>query len=98
MKIDKNWQLGSLSNYELESWIGALGSMPVKILKEADHSASYETNEAHAIELENGKFALIVESGCSCYDSADADIELFPDEKSVMAKFDAWEKQMTTSR
>ena len=32
----------------------------------------------HIFELENGKFAVVNEEGCSCYDVVEADIDIYP--------------------
>lgn len=56
-----------LDSYEIEAWIGTLKSMPVKVIEQGDQSASYEMEKMHVLLLENGEFATVHESGCSCY-------------------------------
>lgn len=75
---------------ELKAWIGALGSMPISRIAHKDNSRSYEMEMAHVFELENGKFALVTEEGCSCYSPEKAYIELFPDKEKALEKFSQW--------
>jgi hypothetical protein len=63
--------------YEFDNWIPRLGSTPKRIVYSHDTSESYEMNRSHVFELENGKFGAVTEQGCSCYESSDADIEIF---------------------
>lgn len=81
-----------IDDYKLEYWIGTLGSIPVKEIAHGDYSQSYEMDRMMVYELENGKYATILEVGCSCYDSADAQIDLFPTKKAAMTSFEAYEK------
>lgn len=87
-----------LSDYEVKAWIVQLGSFPTERIDHADYSQSYEMDMAHLLKLENGKFALVVEFGCSCYSSEDADIELFPNEKDARVSFDKWVKSTSKRR
>lgn len=82
-----------ISSHELGAWIDALGSAPKERVAHADESRSYEMDVIHVFELENGKFAVVTESGCSCYCPEDADIELFPDREEAMSSFDTWVTQ-----
>lgn len=77
---------------EISAWIHALGSMPISRIAHEDRSQSYEMDVAHVFELENGKFALVTEEGCSCYESSDAQIELFPDKKKALKQFEKWKR------
>lgn len=76
--------------YELQAWIAALGSVPQERIAYANESASYEMDVIHVFKLENKKYAVVTERGCSCYSSSDADIELFPTKKTAMESFDKW--------
>jgi hypothetical protein len=80
-----------IDKYDLEAWIFRLGSTPVERVAHEDKSGSYEMNQAHVYRLENGRFALVTESGCSCYSNSDADIDLFPDQAAAMASFEKWQ-------
>lgn len=81
-----------ISKWDIEAWIMRLGSMPTKRLAHHDFSGEWEMNRAHVLALENGQFALVTESGCSCYSSSDAEIDLFPTEKAALESFDKWKK------
>lgn len=88
-------EIEGLSDYEIEAWITRLGSYPKAVVKSEDLSASYEMTAAKVLALENGQFALVTESGCSCYSSSDADIDLFPTETAAVESFDKWVKENT---
>lgn len=81
----------NISSYEQESWQGYLGSRSVERHKFEDYSASYEMECAHVLELESGKFAFVHESGCSCYSSSDASIDVVDTKAEAMRLFDRWE-------
>ncbi len=81
-----------------EYWKDKLGSKVLEEIRHADHSASYEMDEAHVYKLENGQYALVTESGCSCYSSSDAVIDLYPDEATAVEQFDKWEKEILKYR
>lgn len=80
-------------DYELKYWIPRFGSNPVKRIAYEDFSASYEMDVIHVLELENGKYAVITECGCSCYGAEDADIEVLPTKEAAMEQFDKWVKE-----
>lgn len=83
--------------YVLEAWIDRLQSVPVKIIESIDLGGAYEVNSFHVVKLENKKYATIYESGCSCYSSEDAEIDLHPTKRSAMAALDAWKKEQRGS-
>lgn len=70
-----------------------LGSFPIKRVIGKSYSGSYEKREAHVLKLESGQYALVVEEGCSCYTSDQAEIELFPNKGQAMKKFSQWNKR-----
>lgn len=86
------YNLDGFADYEIDNWIESLGSNPIKTIKSEDVSGSYEMEKFSILELENGKFATVYESGCSCYYSSNANIKLHPDLKSAEASFEKWEK------
>ena len=73
--------------YELEDWIGKLQSMPVEEIDSYDESQSYEFAAGHLFKLENGKYAFVYESGCSCYDPSWAEISIFENIVDAKEKF-----------
>ena len=79
-----------IDDYEIRAWITTLGSVPVERLFHADYSECYETDEAHVFKLENGKYAFVEESGCSCYGPENASIDVLGDLDSAKKKFDEW--------
>lgn len=81
-----------VTEWEIKAWIVRLGSNPIKTVAHEDRSQPYGMDRAHVFELENGQYALVTESGCSCYDAANADIDLLPNKKSAMSAFEKWKK------
>lgn len=84
-----------IEKYELESWIHALGSMPIERILHEDLSGSYEMRRAHVFKLENGEYALVTENGCSCYSPEQAGVDLFPTLDKAKESFDKWVKENT---
>jgi hypothetical protein len=81
-----------VEKYEIDAWRFTLGSAPIKRVAHCDLSEPYEMREAHVFKLENGKYALVTEEGCSCYESSDADIDLFSGKKDALEAFEKWKK------
>lgn len=92
---ENKYNCPGLDNYQIDAWINTLGSAPVEVIKSADYGESYTMNCAHVLKLENKKYALVTESGCSCYSSEDADIDLFPNKKLALESFTKWEKEQS---
>lgn len=88
-------KVAGLDDYEIEAWITRLGSMPVERVLHKDMGESYQRCEAHVLELENKKYALVSEVGCSCYDSRSADIDLFENMSKAEDAFNRWIKEHT---
>lgn len=81
-----------LDPWQVSAWIHKLGSFPVERVAHVDHGAGYTKRACHILKLENKRYALVSECGCSCYESADAEIDLHPDKKSAMRAFEQWKK------
>lgn len=73
--------------YEFDAWIEILGSEPIELIKSIDKSESYEQDHKHLFKLDNGEYAVIHESGDSCYEPSDAIINKFPDLDSAITFF-----------
>ena len=82
-----------IDNYQIEAWIIRLGSMPIQRIAHQDLGQNYAIRQAHALKLENGKYALVIEDGCSCYDPSKASIEIHPTKTSVIKAFEGWVKE-----
>ncbi len=80
----ENWK------YEFEAWERRFGGMPKYLLASHDRSESYEMDRAHVFKIRPGRFALVLESGCSCYVPSSADIYIYGDERSVMKDYFRW--------
>lgn len=91
MSLTKDeWKCGCMADYHLSSWIPHLMSVPIREIEHYDHSEDYSVYRGHVFELENRKFALITERGCSCYSGEDAEINIFESENealSALARF-----------
>jgi len=86
-----------LNSWDVQYWLPTLGSNPVERVAHFNNSYDYEMSEAHVLKLENGKYATVIEEGCSCYSSADAQIELHPTKKAAMKRFEQWKKESKRS-
>jgi hypothetical protein len=82
-------------SYEFEYWRKIPEFSPIECLESKDLSESWEMEAAHVFKLKGGKFALVTESGCSCYSAGDAHIDLFPSKARAMEAFKKWEKENT---
>lgn len=82
-----------LDDYELDAWRARLGSKVVARVAHEDRGGSYDMNQAHVLQLENGTFALVTEEGCSCYDVNEANIDLHPNLQAAMTAFKKWSKE-----
>jgi len=74
----KDWR------FEFEHWRSNPDFNPVHIEASADVSESYEMDKATLFKLEGRRYALVYESGCSCYEPSSATIEYFPNKKAVI--------------
>lgn len=71
--------------YGIENWKDRIiGFEPTKHLASGTGHEDYTKNEVHLFKLKRG-YALVWESGCSCYESGDAQIDLFPTLKAAEA-------------
>ncbi len=86
-------KIEGLDDYELDAWKNRLGSKVVERVAHEERSGSYEIDRAHVLRLANKQFALVTESGFSCYDVNDAVIDLHPTKKAAMDAFDKWSKE-----
>ncbi len=76
--------------YGVSSWITQMGSEPVEMIESFDKSAAYEMDAAHVFKLANGKYSTVIESGCSCYESSDASVEVHTTKKAALKSFNDW--------
>lgn len=79
-----------LDTWEIEAWILSLGSFPIKRHYHGVGDENYNMDRAHVLELENGKWAVVTEEGCSCYSSEEAEVEVFPYRLMAEAHFQVW--------
>ncbi|KHD88860.1 MAG: hypothetical protein OM95_07015 [Bdellovibrio sp. ArHS] len=73
----KNDELKNRFSYEFDYWKSTQGFEPIELLATYDNAVSYEMSCLHVFKLKRG-YATVHESGCSCYCSGDAEIEIFP--------------------
>jgi len=86
-------QCDGFDEYEIEAWLERLQSYPVKLIEQLDTGGAYEMERFSIVKLENGKYATIYESGCSCYGPEDADIDLHPTLASAKQALKAYKKE-----
>ena len=79
--------------WEKDIWSKQLGSKITEELESRDWSACYEMDAAHLFKTEDGRFVVVTESGCSCYDSSDADLREYPTESEARTKFNEYVKE-----
>ena len=82
--------------YGQEVWEKQLDSKIVEVLESEDWSACYEMDAAHLVKLDNGKYVVIEERGCSCYDSSDATLLEFDYLEEARAQFNDNLKERTS--
>lgn len=63
-------------------WKNTTGFEPVSLLASVDHGECYEVNSLHVFKLKRG-YAIVHESGCSCYEFDSASIDILPSLKAV---------------
>lgn len=89
--MDDKYHIAGLMDYEIDTWLERLGAIPTAVVDNHDRSeGSYEMDKGMVLKLANGQFALITESGCSCYEASDANIDLFPSEAQALMAFKIW--------
>lgn len=85
-------------SYEFQNWLKRFGSFPVELVRSKDNGEGYEVDRRHIFKLENGMYAFVSESGCSCYSSGDADIIIFDTLKEANREFEKindWDNPLT---
>lgn len=82
----------NISEYALDVWETQLGAPVIEELDSVDYSESYEVDRAHLVKLGNDKYAVISESGCSCYDYSDAHISVYDTLGKAATQFEAYRK------
>jgi hypothetical protein len=70
-----------------DCWDYRCDSKPVNEIGHADYSESYTIDQMHVFELANGKFITVSESGCSCYESSEAEVELHLTKQAAISTF-----------
>lgn len=69
--------------YGIETWKNKIiGFEPTKHIASGTGHEDYSKNQVHLFKTKRG-YALVWESGCSCYGVEDAEIELFPTLKAA---------------
>ncbi len=80
------------SSYAVECWEEMHGFKITEQLAYTDRSECYEVDAGHVFALDNGKFAVVIERGCSCYSSSDADVSLCDTKEEAMKEYNRWAK------
>ena len=88
----ENDKLG-VEDYQLKYWVPLFGAKPVERIYHFNYTNAYEICEAHVFILENGKFAFVLEEGCSDYSSEDAQIDILPTRELAEEKFRTWVRE-----
>ena len=81
---------------EFKAWAYRLGGVPMALLTSHERSESaYELDRAHVFKVRPGRYALVIEYGCSCYELSNAEIFIYGDERSAMKDYHAWRETST---
>lgn len=76
-----------VSHWGIECWESVHKFKVVRQLEHKDNSEPYEVDEAHVFELEDGRYATVLEYGCSCYSYDDAIVNIFDTLDEAMENF-----------
>lgn len=77
--------------YEFEAWVLRLGGLPTELLASKNRSEGYEMNQMHVFKIRPGRYAVVWESGCSCYEARNAGIFIYGRKAEALADFKRWE-------
>lgn len=67
-------------DYEFRHWKHTIGFEPVALIASVDESPCWEMDRRHVFLCQNGSYAAVIESGCSCYEPSEAEISFYPTE------------------
>jgi len=90
-------ELAKRYSYEFAYWLPKMQSFPTEEREHCDRSAGYETDTIHVFKLEDGNYAVVTESGCSCYGADEAEIEVFSKEEEAIQLYEKWEHEHNDS-
>ena len=79
--------------YEFSYWCDISGFVPLTYVDEANYSQSYEIERMLIFELTGGRYATVIESGCSCYDPSWATVDLHGDLQSALDSFQQYKRE-----
>lgn len=75
-------------DYEMHDWKSEFNGATIEeSIRQIDNSEHYEMDVLHLFRLSNGKFAVVVESGGSCYDPSWAQITVHENFLEAESKF-----------
>lgn len=78
----KGQELEKRFEYEFQHWKGTTGFEPIELIASENNAGSYEKSELHVFKMKRG-YAIVRESGCSCYEASDASIDILPSLKAA---------------
>jgi hypothetical protein len=76
--------------HEFDAWADRLGGIPQALICSATRNGDYVMDCAHLFEIWPGRYALVLEEGCSCYDVRDARIYIYGRGDEAVGDFFAW--------
>ena len=87
-------------NREFGRWVecGLIQELPVRLVQIVDLSRGYEMERMTVFEMPGGQYMTARESGCSCYDAADAQIEFHPTAGYALATLQKYQKEIQELR
>lgn len=80
----KEWQ------YEFGAWLHTTGFDPKRLVISETLHEDYSKNAFHIFENEDGTYATVYESGCSCYEASQASINICQTLRDAQTLMDEW--------
>lgn len=74
-------------SYAFECWTNQhVGFFPIEMVGSHNRSESYTKNEMHVFKNMNGSYAIVRESGCSCYERSNAQVDFVKTKKEALKR------------
>lgn len=71
-------------DYEFRYWKNTIGFEPTALIFSHTGPEDYTKNCSHVFLMKRGDYAMVNESGCSCYEPSEASISFYPTEAEAI--------------
>ncbi len=85
-ELKKGW------SYEFKYWVTVMGFDPIELIDSENKSGFYEMDRMHIFKLVSGQYAVVKESGCSCYEARDASIDIVKTKEEALRQMKEFRK------